>query len=266
MSMWLKVINTGSQYGNCYALMSGDEEILLLDCGCKYREILRGIDYRIADVAGCLLTHIHGDHAKSYKNLTKNGIEIYSNNDTVRHFGAYDPIEYFDLGIGGMIGKKERKPFECGSFNVIPFYLPHTTKDKDTGEIIPCPNFGYFIQHKDMGSLVYMTDFEYPTLSFRSAKINHLLCEVNYCEEFVDKSAANFEHRLKGHLSFETFKEKVLKQNMTDALKTVTICHLSDAAADEQMILNQTKEITGNDIEVNIAKGSLCVNLNYIPF
>ena len=30
MSMWLKVINTGSQYGNCYALMSGDGEILLL--------------------------------------------------------------------------------------------------------------------------------------------------------------------------------------------------------------------------------------------
>lgn len=168
MSMWLKVINTGSQYGNCYALMSGDGEILLLDCGCKFKDILRGINYRIADVAGCLLTHIHGDHAKSYKNLTKNGIEIYSNNETVEHFGAYDPIEYFDLGIGGMIGKKERKPFECGSFNVIPFYLPHTTKDKDTGEIIPCPNFGYFIQHKDMGSLVYMTDFEYPTLSFLS--------------------------------------------------------------------------------------------------
>lgn len=107
MSMWLKVINTGSQYGNCYALMSGDGEILLLDCGCKFKDILRGINYRIADVAGCLLTHIHGDHAKSYKNLTKNGIEIYSNNETVEHFGAYDPIEYFDLGIGGMIGKKK---------------------------------------------------------------------------------------------------------------------------------------------------------------
>ena len=75
---------------------------------------------------------------------------IQTSAGTVEHFGAYDPIEYFDLGIGGMIGKKERKPFECGSFNVIPFYLPHTTKDKDTGEIIPCPNFGYFIQHKEI--------------------------------------------------------------------------------------------------------------------
>ena len=113
MSMWLKVINTGSQYGNCYALISGDMrgdgEILLLDCGCKFKDILRGINYRIADVTGCLLTHIHGDHAKSYKNLTKNGIEIYSNNETVEHFGAYDPIEYFDLGIG-IIGEEERKP------------------------------------------------------------------------------------------------------------------------------------------------------------
>lgn len=263
MSMWLKVINTGSQYGNCYALMSGDGEILLLDCGCKYRDILRGINYRIADVSGCLLTHLHGDHAKSYRNLVKNGVAVYSNNETARHF---ETEQFFDFEKSKIISTEERKPFQCGSFNVIPFYLPHTTKDKDTGEIIPCPNFGYFIQHKDMGSLVYMTDFEYPTLSFRSVKINHLLCEVNYCEEFVDKSAANFEHRLKGHLSFNTFKEKVLKQNMTDALKTVTICHLSDVAADEKMILDETKEITGKDIEVNIAKSSLYVNLNYIPF
>lgn len=58
--MFMRVINTGSQPGNCYALKSESGEILLLDCGCKYPEILRGISYRISDVSGCLLSHEHG--------------------------------------------------------------------------------------------------------------------------------------------------------------------------------------------------------------
>ena len=42
--MFMRVINTGSQPGNCYALKSESSEILLLDCGCRYSEILKGLD------------------------------------------------------------------------------------------------------------------------------------------------------------------------------------------------------------------------------
>ena len=48
--MFMRVINTGSQLGNCYTLKTESGEILLLDCGCKYSEILKGISYRISDV------------------------------------------------------------------------------------------------------------------------------------------------------------------------------------------------------------------------
>ena len=60
VKMFMRVINTGSQSGNCYALRSEAGETLLLDCGCRYPEILKGISYRISDVSGCLLTHEHG--------------------------------------------------------------------------------------------------------------------------------------------------------------------------------------------------------------
>lgn len=59
--MFMRVINTGSQPGNCYALKSESSEILLLDCGCRYSEILKGISYRISEVSGCLLSHEHGE-------------------------------------------------------------------------------------------------------------------------------------------------------------------------------------------------------------
>lgn len=53
----LKVIASGSS-GNCYALCS-DDEILLLDLGIKELGIKKSIDFRISDVVGCCVTHNH---------------------------------------------------------------------------------------------------------------------------------------------------------------------------------------------------------------
>ena len=58
--MLLKIISTGSQAGNCYALIADNVEILLLDFGCEPNKILRGIGYRVSDVRGALLSHEHG--------------------------------------------------------------------------------------------------------------------------------------------------------------------------------------------------------------
>lgn len=58
--MFLRVISTGSQAGNCYALISDSGQILLLDFGCYKKKILRGIDYRVSDIVGAVLSHGHG--------------------------------------------------------------------------------------------------------------------------------------------------------------------------------------------------------------
>lgn len=202
---------------------------------------------------------VNGDHSKSYKWLMQNGIQIYTNDETADHFETVTGEK--------MIGVPEKIPFKIGNFTVQAFYLPHTTQDRDTGKIVPCTNFGYYIFHEEMGSLVYMTDFEFPTMSFRQAKINHLLCEVNYCDELADREEPNYRHRLQGHLSLNTFKEKVLKQNLTPAMRTITLCHLSDSASDEQQILREVKEIAGSRVEVNIAKAGVePIKLSRFPF
>ena len=58
--MFMRVISTGSTNGNCYSLQSSTGEIVLLDCGCNYNKILRGIDYQISSVDAVLLSHEHG--------------------------------------------------------------------------------------------------------------------------------------------------------------------------------------------------------------
>ena len=84
------------------------------------------------------------DHRESFKNLMNLGIQIYTNDETVEHL----QIITGEL----MKGVPEKRPFRVGSFTVIPFYLPHTTRDKDTGQLISCFNYGYIVEHEEMES------------------------------------------------------------------------------------------------------------------
>lgn len=253
-----KLLCAGSgSSGNSYAIRADDGEILLIECGVNWKKILKMIDFNVMNVVSCLVSHVHGDHVSEFKNLMKNGIPIYTNDETAGHFEVASGKK--------MIGVPEKIPFKCGSFVVTPFYLPHTTKDSNTGSIISCPNFGYMIQNEELGALLYMTDLEYCPYSFKSMKVQHLMIECNYIDDMVDRDQSNYIHRLQGHCSLETCKG-IIKSNMTPSLITVTLIHLSDTASDEEQILRQVKEIVGDRVKVNIAKPGLEVELNRFPF
>lgn len=255
--MLLKVISTGSTRGNCYALQTESGEMLLLDCGCNYKKILRGIDYQISNVSGVLLSHEHVDHTKAFKEIMDAGIQIYTNDETV---------EDMNIRTGELMkGVPERYPFRVGLFIVTPFELPHTTYDKETNQLVPCSNYGYLVGHKEMGRLLYMTDFEYCVYSFHKMKIAHLVIECNYCEELVDRSEANYSHRLKGHCSLSTCKQ-FIKQNRTESLRTVTLVHLSGQASDVRKIQKEIQEVAGSNVLVQIGRAGLEVDLNLCPF
>ena len=53
----LKTISTGSK-GNSYVLKNNND-ILLLDLGVTVKEIKKAIDFKILDVAGCIVSHGH---------------------------------------------------------------------------------------------------------------------------------------------------------------------------------------------------------------
>lgn len=56
--MRLCCIGSGSD-GNCYFLEDSHGDILLLDLGLSVREIKKGIQFRISNVVGALVTHSH---------------------------------------------------------------------------------------------------------------------------------------------------------------------------------------------------------------
>ena len=254
--MIFKCAGTGSK-GNSYALISDYGDILLIECGVKWSETMEMIDYQTSKVAGCVASHAHSDHLASYKDCLHYGIPIYTNDETAEHFEIISGEK--------MIGKPEKIPFDVGSYRVIPFYLPHTTRDKDTGALIPCPNFGYLVEHEEMGKLLYMTDMEYSPLSFRNQRINHLVIEANYCEDLVDNADANYRHRLQGHCSLDTCKG-IVEANKTPDLRTVTLIHLSDSAADPDRIKREIQEVAGKRVSVEIAEKGFQCKLSKYPW
>ena len=255
--MLLKVVSTGSQSGNCYALMSDNGEILLLDFGVKSpKALLKGIDYHIADVKAALLTHVHSDHSNLYKWLLNNGIPIYTNDETAEHFEIISGEK--------MIGLPERIAKIIGSWTVIPFYLPHTTRDKETGALIPCPNFGYLIQSGDE-KLLYMTDWEYCSYVFKKQRINYMVLECNHMDNLMDSNSANYIHALKGHSSLSVVKSFV-EVNKTSDLRNIILCHLSSENADPETMQKEVQSVAGKWVKVDVAHAGDEYILSKYPF
>ena len=164
-----------------------------------------------------------------------------------------------------MIGLPERIPKMIGSWMVIPFYLPHTTRDKDTGALIPCPNFGYLIEHEEMGRLLYLTDFEYCKFNFKNMRVQHFLIECNHMDESLSRDSAKFEHVIKGHSSLSVCRD-LIEANRTSDLRNVILCHLSNENADPETMQKEVQSVAGKWVRVDVAHAGMTVELSKYPF
>ena len=167
MSFKLITINSNSS-ANGYALDSG-KDILLLEAGCKMADVKRAIDYRLADVVGCVLSHVHSDHAKYATEYAKFGVDVYGPQDIADKkqfpYDKYHP----------MIAEKT---YHIGDFDVVPFKNFHD-----------CPIFGYLIRHKDMNTMLFSTDSYKIGMTLRG--VSHFLIEANYSDDILKENVWN---------------------------------------------------------------------------
>ena len=205
----LKCLATGSS-GNCY-LLSTENETLILDCGIPIKEIKKGLDFDFSKVVGCVVTHSHKDHSQSTTDIAKLGISVW--------------LPY--------LGDKGVERMYLGNFTVRSFDVPHDNTN--------C--CGYLIE-VDGERLLYVTDFEYIKYSFRKMRIQHLLIECNYQNKYVEKSASNREHVLRGHAELQTTLG-VVKDN-ADSLRNVILCHISHGNGNPYEMVEEVKKCVKN--------------------
>lgn len=152
------------------------------------------------------------DHNKSVKDFKKLGIPVFE--------------PYLDNE------KVQRRYF--GGFTVRSFDVPHDDVNC-CGFLIECPNFD---------KLLYVTDYEYVRYSFQKQKIKHMLIECNYQNKYVDKSASNREHVLRGHAELQTTLG-VIKDN-ADSLKNVILCHISHGNGNPYEMVEEVQKFVKN--------------------
>lgn len=143
-----------------------------------------------------------------------------------------------------------------GNFKITSFELPHDGIN----------NCGFLIEIS-WQKILYMTDFEYCRYAFKKQKVNHILIECNYQQEYIDRDLPNFEHKVRGHCSLDTCKEFV-KTNATDSLETVILLHIGQETCDPIECVAEIKKVA-NKAYVDYARAGLEVELkgrNKCPF
>lgn len=240
--MFFKCFGTGSQQGNCYALYDNDRKILLLDLGLSAKVIKKAIDFRISDVVGAVVSHGHGDHAKAVKDFENMGIPV---------FAPYKSLEPMSFKDGSQV---KVQAFDLTDKNG---KFMHTNNDGSE-----CPCYGFLIEHEDMGKMLYITDTE--LVKWRFSGINHILISCNYQKKYISDSAKR-NHVLRGHMELETVKD-FIKENKSNDLRTVTLCHLSGDSANPEECLSEVQNVAGEGVKCVCAAAGELVELSLYPF
>lgn len=227
MKALIKVLATGST-GNCYIVQAGEER-LILECGIDYKSILKGLNYSIKGVVGCLISHKHSDHCKSFKKVYESFPKICSPLEVLEKFKC---ANFHKSKI-----TQHQDRFKIGGFTVMPFNCQHTNSDSSK-----CENLGYIIHHDLIGKILFATDTYYLKYTFKD--INHILIECNYSEETIQALEPYEQRVFKSHMSLETLKE-TLKTWSLEKTKTITLIHLSKNNGEPERFKEEIESLTG---------------------
>lgn len=242
--MDLKVIGTGSQ-GNAYLLETKDEA-LLIECGVRFDLIKKALDFNLSKVVGCLVTHEHGDHAKSVKDVLNAGIDVWSSEGTLKAINISDHhrSKYFD------------SPVQIGGFKVLPFDVKHDAADP----------YGFLIHHPECGKVLFLTDTFYSPYTFEG--LNNIIIEANFSKEIMKRRLSDMEFLknriLQSHMSIETCCD-FLRENDTSQVNNVVLIHLSDGNSNEVAFKKQAQAAVPGK-KVTVASNGMEINFNKTPF
>lgn len=239
--MELRVLGSSSK-GNCYILQN-ENEALILEAGVRFAEVKRALGFNIRKVVGCLITHQHNDHAHYIKQMAENGFYTLA---------LPEVFEAKALKGSRCVPIKVDRGYKLGRFKVIPFPACHD---------VPC--VGYFVEHPEMGRMMFLTDScdclrQFPGL-------NHVLIECNYSTPKLYEAVKDgrtlktqIERLPNSHMELQTCKAVLQDMDLSDVVNVVLI-HLSDNNSDRPYFISEIERLTGKI--VNAAYPGLNIEL-----
>lgn len=228
--MKLTVLNSGSS-GNGYVL-EGRNSALLIECGVRPEDMFRLTACPVSKIAGALISHAHGDHAKYVHRYAALGIPIYGSSGTL-----YDLMPFHKAASIRKL--MSMHIYTIGEFNVRCFDTVHDAKEP----------LGFIIEHRELGQLLFITDTSFCKYNFRDLALDHIMVEANYDDGILYANMANglidasrASRTRQTHFSLRQACE-LIKSVQTGSLKTVVLIHLSHDNADAAAFARKAEEV-----------------------
>ena len=220
----IKSLASGSS-GNLYRIDDGNSA-LLLEAGIKLRDIRKGLDFKLSQIAGCLISHEHQDHSRAVVSMMKMGIDIYLSQ------GTLDALALSGHRVNII---KAGKQFNIGGWAVLPFETQHDANEP----------LGFLLASGGY-KILYATDTAY--LKYRFNGLSHIAIECNYSERILkaNKSISSYlrQQIVRNHFSLKNVKD-FLKANDISKVQEIFLLHSSDANSNAEMFKREIQELTG---------------------
>lgn len=245
--MKLTVLGSSSQ-GNSY-ILHNESTALILEVGCRLSEVKKALDFNISKIAGALVTHEHKDHFGYVHDYLKAGIDVFCSQGTAE----------------ALLSKHHRLHivpalliFRIGEFTIMAFNVEHDAAEP----------YGYIINHKDTGNILFVTDSYFSEYTF--ADLNNVILEVNYDLEILDANISSGKLHpsvrnriITSHMELNTAIDLLLANDLSK-VNNIVLIHLSDGNSHAINFKKQIESATG--INVTIADKGTEIEFNKTPF
>lgn len=221
-----------SSAGNLYSVHDGDET-LLIEAGLSIRDIRRHLGFELSSCLGCLITHGHGDHARSVHEVMRAGVDVYATEASWNHLSPVHP------GHRAVV-VEARQVVKVGRWRILPFDTRH---DID-GSV------GYLIEDGNRDRLLFAIDTAFVPYTF--AGLTHIAIECNYSLKTIRESrmeAVQVARVLKYHMGLERVV-KLLQANDLSRVREIHLLHLSDGHGDSEAFSRAVARETGVPVYV----------------
>lgn len=246
--MKLKVISSGS-VGNAY-LLESDDTALLIECGVKYSDIKESANFNMLKIAGCLITHEHLDHSKSWNQISMSGIPLVASAGTYKALKVSSDLRDYQLSHA------------CSYWITKDWKISALSVEHDASEPL-----AFLIEHEDCGRVLFVTDTY--IFKYNIPNVDHLIIEANYDEEIVKeiqkKKGIDYvnSRRFHTHMSFQTAMATIEKMDRS-RMKNIVLIHLSDQVSNEKKFKEESEALFGIPTTVATQKNIIDFSIN--PF
>lgn len=223
-----------SSSGCCYHVSGGGTRGgLLIDAGLRMQQIDVALRFQVTSLAGCLISHGHGDHAKAVPDLQRMGVDCYASAETWGDFRWGKLVPYRCHAV------EAEKEFSVGDWRVMPCLAVHD----EPGTL------GFLIGSPEGDRLLYLTDSAYAINRFEG--LTQIAIECNHSEALILQNAQSgridrtrARRTFSTHMSLERLIPMLLANDLSRC-EEIWLLHLSRENSDAEAFRRAVQEATG---------------------